>query len=142
MSAGKEGNGEDEVANAAKAARAGAFDENAPTIFDKIIDGSIPSSKVYEDEFVLCFDDIAPQAPTHVVCIPKERDGLTGIDQAEMRHESILGKLMIAAKTVADIKGLEGGYRVVVNNGRDGAQSVGHLHLHVLGGRQMTWPPG
>ena len=127
----------DEVASA----RSG-FDDGAPTIFDKILDGSIPSSKVWEDQHVLCFDDIAPQAPTHVVCIPKVRDGLTGIDKAEARHEKILGKLMVAAKTVADLKGLDDGYRVVINNGKHGAQSVGHLHLHVLGGRQMSWPPG
>lgn len=128
-----------EVAAAQSAAN---FDDGAPTIFDKILDGSIPSSMVYEDDHVFCFDDIAPQAPTHVVCIPKVRDGLTGIDKAEARHESILGKLMVAARTVADLKGLDEGYRVVVNNGKHGAQSVGHIHVHLLGGRQLSWPPG
>ena len=116
----------DEVAAAQSA---GSFDDGAPTIFDKILEGSVPSSKVFEDDHVYCFDDISPQAPTHVVCIPKVRDGLTGIDKAEARHEAILGKLMLAAKTVADLKGLGEGYRVVVNNGKHGAQSVGHIHL-------------
>jgi diadenosine tetraphosphate (Ap4A) HIT family hydrolase len=116
--------------------------EGQPTLFDKILDKSVPSEMVYETEHVYCFRDIAPQAPTHVLCIPKVRDALTGLKMAEDRHEAILGKLMIAASKVAHMENLDEGYRIVVNDGPLGCQSVYHLHLHVLGGRQMTWPPG
>tara|TARA_B100000795_G_scaffold244002_1_gene208256 strand:- start:84 stop:368 length:285 start_codon:yes stop_codon:yes gene_type:complete len=74
--------------------------------------------------------------------VPKNRDGLTGIRKAEARHESILGKLMLAASKVADQEGLEDGYRIVINDGPKGCQSVYHLHVHVMGGRQLNWPPG
>ncbi|GJN39064.1 hypothetical protein PR202_gb28158 [Eleusine coracana subsp. coracana] len=110
--------------------------------FDKIIAKEIPSSIVYEDEKVLAFRDINPQAPVHVLVIPKVRDGLTGLDKAEPRHAEILGQLLYAAKVVAEKEGLANGYRVVINNGAEGCQSVYHLHVHVLGGRQMKWPPG
>ena len=116
--------------------------EARPTLFDKILDKSIPSDCVYETSDVYCFRDIAPQAPTHVLCIPKERDGLTGIRRAEERHEAILGKLLVAARKVADMEELGEGYRVVINDGVQGCQSVYHLHVHVLGGRQLDWPPG
>ncbi|KAL6873501.1 hypothetical protein ACP4OV_013583 [Aristida adscensionis] len=125
----------------AKAAAATA-DTGGPTIFDKIIAKEIPSSIVYEDEKVLAFRDINPQAPVHVLVIPKMRDGLTGLDKAEPRHTEILGQLLYVAKVVAEKEGLAEGYRVVINNGAEGCQSVYHLHLHVLGGRQMKWPPG
>ncbi|GJM97729.1 hypothetical protein PR202_ga14678 [Eleusine coracana subsp. coracana] len=110
--------------------------------FDKIIAKEIPSSIVYEDEKVLAFRDINPQAPVHILVIPKVRDGLTGLDKAEPRHAEILGQLLYAAKVVAEKEGLANGYRVVINNGAEGCQSVYHLHVHVLGGRQMKWPPG
>ncbi|KAK3134319.1 hypothetical protein QOZ80_6AG0547630 [Eleusine coracana subsp. coracana] len=126
---------------AAKAA-ADTADTGGPTIFDKIIAKEIPSSIVYEDEKVLAFRDINPQAPVHVLVIPKVRDGLTGLDKAEPRHAEILGQLLYAAKVVAEKEGLANGYRVVINNGAEGCQSVYHLHVHVLGGRQMKWPPG
>ncbi|KAG8074980.1 hypothetical protein GUJ93_ZPchr0006g42540 [Zizania palustris] len=126
---------------AAKAAAATA-DTGGPTIFDKIIAKEIPSSIVYEDEKVLAFRDINPQAPVHVLVIPKVRDGLTGIDKAEPRHFEILGQLLYAAKLVAEKEGLAKGFRIVINNGPEGCQSVYHLHLHVLGGRQMAWPAG
>ena len=116
--------------------------EGKPTIFDKILDKSIPSECVYETDKVYCFRDINPQAPTHILCIPKERDGLTGLKNAEERHEAILGKLMVAASTVAQMEKLDDGYRIVVNDGPLGCQSVYHLHVHVLGGRQLSWPPG
>ncbi|VFQ98523.1 unnamed protein product [Cuscuta campestris] len=114
----------------------------APTIFDKIIAKEIPSTIVYEDEKVLAFRDINPQAPVHVLIIPKLRDGLSQLSKAEERHTEILGHLLFAAKVVAEKEGILDGFRVVVNNGPQACQSVYHLHLHVLGGRQMKWPPG
>ncbi|XP_027338448.1 14 kDa zinc-binding protein-like isoform X2 [Abrus precatorius] len=130
-----------EEAAAAKAAAVN-FDSEAPTIFDKIIKKEIPSSIVYEDEKVLAFRDINPQAPVHVLVIPKFRDGLTQLGKAEGRHGEILGQLLYAAKIVAEKEGILDGFRVVINNGPSACQSVYHLHLHVLGGRQMNWPPG
>ncbi|PIA42212.1 hypothetical protein AQUCO_02100231v1 [Aquilegia coerulea] len=97
----------------------------------------------YEDDKVLAFRDINLQAPVHVLVIPKFRDGLTQLSKAEERHREILGQLLYVARIVAEKEGiLKNGYRVVVNDGVDGCQSVYHLHLHVLGGRQMKWPPG
>lgn len=125
----------------AKAAAANA-DSGAPTIFDKIIAKEIPSTIVYEDEKVLAFRDVNPQAPVHVLVIPKLRDGLTQLGKAEVRHEQILGQLLYAARLVAEKEGILDGFRVVINSGPDACQSVYHLHLHVLGGRQMKWPPG
>ena len=116
------------------------YDKN--NIFAKILRGEIPCKKVFENDYVLAFNDISPQAPTHILCIPKERDGLTGLKNAEERHEAILGKLMVAASTVAQMEKLDDGYRIVVNDGPLGCQSVYHLHVHVLGGRQLSWPPG
>ncbi|KAK3010440.1 hypothetical protein RJ639_012201 [Escallonia herrerae] len=130
----------DEEASA-KAAAADV-DSGATTIFDKIIAKEIPSTVVYEDEKVLGFRDINPQAPVHVLLIPKARDGLTQLSKAEARHEEILGHLLYAAKKVAEKEGILHGFRVVINDGPTACQSVYHLHLHVLGGRQMKWPPG
>ncbi|XP_048229387.1 14 kDa zinc-binding protein isoform X2 [Ricinus communis] len=125
----------------ARAAAASA-ESGAPTIFDKIIAKEIPSSIVYENEKVLAFRDISPQAPVHVLVIPKFRDGLTQLGKAEARHGEILGELLYAAKIVAEKEGILDGFRVVINSGPTACQSVYHLHLHVLGGRQMKWPPG
>ncbi|KAL3632334.1 14 kDa zinc-binding protein [Castilleja foliolosa] len=126
---------------AAKAAAINA-DCGAPTIFDKIIAKEIPSTIVYEDESVLAFRDINPQAPVHVLVIPKLRDGLTELGKAKKTHEEILGRLLYAAKIVAEKEGIVDGFRVVINNGPSACQAVYHLHLHVLGGRQLKWPPG
>ncbi|CAK9311662.1 unnamed protein product [Citrullus colocynthis] len=126
---------------AAKAAASDA-DSGAPTIFDKIIAKEILSNIVYEDDKVLAFRDINPQAPVHVLIIPKLRDGLTELGKAEARHGEILGQLLYAAKIVAEKEGIVEGFRVVINSGASACQSVYHLHLHVLGGRQMKWPPG
>ncbi|PON58570.1 Histidine triad (HIT) protein [Parasponia andersonii] len=126
---------------AAKAAAVDA-DSGAPTIFDKIIAKEIPASIVYEDDKVLAFRDINPQAPVHVLVIPKFRDGLTQLGKAEPRQVEILGQLLYAAKIVAEKEGIVDGFRVVINNGPDACQSVYHLHLHVLGGRRLKWPPG
>ena len=114
----------------------------AETIFDKLIRKEIPAKVVYEDDWVFCFRDINPQAPTHLLVIPKNKDGLTGISQAEDRHEAVLGKMLVAAAKVARSEGLENGYRLVINEGKHGCQEVPHLHIHVLGGSQCSWPPG
>ncbi|XP_043240109.1 histidine triad nucleotide-binding protein 1-like isoform X1 [Amphibalanus amphitrite] len=111
-----------------------------PTIFDKIIDKSIPADIIYEDDQCLAFRDISPQAPTHFLVIPKKR--LSSLSDAEDADQQLLGHLMLVAKKTAAQEKLDNGYRLVINNGPDGAQSVFHLHLHVMGGRQMGWPPG
>ncbi|XP_010525428.1 PREDICTED: 14 kDa zinc-binding protein [Tarenaya hassleriana] len=112
------------------------------TIFDKIINKEIPSTVVYEDDKVLAFKDIEPQAPVHILLIPKVKDGLSGLSKAEERHIDILGRLLYAANLVAKQEGLDDGFRIVINDGPNGCQSVYHIHVHVLGGRQMNWPPG
>ncbi|MEY4669497.1 MAG: hypothetical protein RL518_2196 [Pseudomonadota bacterium] len=111
------------------------------TIFGKIIRREIPAHVVYETERVLAFRDINPVAPTHVLVIPKKP--IESIATAVQTDAEILGELMLAAAEVARKEGLEpGGYRLVTNIGTDGGQTVPHLHLHVIGGRQMLWPPG
>ncbi|KAL6731416.1 hypothetical protein Aduo_002285 [Ancylostoma duodenale] len=110
------------------------------TIFGKIIRKEIPAKIIFEDEEVLAFHDVSPQAPVHFLVIPKRRVAM--LQEAEDSDQALLGKLMLTAAKVARDLGLENGYRVVVNNGRDGCQSVFHLHLHILGGRQLGWPPG
>ncbi|KNA22773.1 hypothetical protein SOVF_031440 [Spinacia oleracea] len=115
---------------------------DSPTIFDKIINKEIPANIVFEDEQVLAFRDINPQAPTHIIIIPKVKDGLTGLSQAEERHYEILGRLLHTAKLVAKQEGLDDGFRIVINDGPKGCQSVYHIHVHLLGGRQMNWPAG
>ncbi|KMZ74842.1 Histidine triad nucleotide binding protein [Zostera marina] len=125
-----------------KEAALAAAPSDAPTVFDKIIQKEIPADVVFEDDKVLAFRDISPKAPTHIVIIPKVRDGLTGLSQAEERHCDILGYLMYVAKLVAKQEGLSDGFRIVINDGPSGCQSVYHLHIHLLGGRQMNWPPG
>ncbi|GER52582.1 basic-leucine zipper transcription factor family protein [Striga asiatica] len=125
-----------------KEAALAAAPSDSPTIFDKIINKQIPANIVFEDDKVLAFRDIAPQAPTHIVLIPKVKDGLTGISKAEEKHCEILGHLLYTAKLVAKQEGLDDGFRLVINDGPNGCQSVYHLHVHLLGGRQMNWPPG
>lgn len=118
-----------------------AQDTGAPTIFDKIISGEIPCKKIYEDEIALAFHDVSPQAPVHFLVIPKQRAGLTQLSKAMVEQKDVLGHLVYVAGQEGQ-KLCPGGYRIVINDGRDGAQSVYHLHLHVMGGRQMQWPPG
>ncbi|XP_074583482.1 14 kDa zinc-binding protein [Curcuma longa] len=130
------------MAASEKEAALAAVPTDAPTIFDKIIKREIPSTVVYEDDKALAFRDITPQAPTHILIIPKVKDGLTGLSKAEERHIEILGHLLYIAKVVAKQEGLEEGFRIVINDGPNGCQSVYHLHIHLLGGRQMNWPPG
>lgn len=110
-----------------------------PTIFDKIISKELPADVIYEDENCLAFNDISPQAPVHFLVIPKKR--IPMLSKTEKDDQQILGKLLLTAKNLANER-LPDGYRVVINNGVHGCQSVYHLHIHVLGGRQLKWPPG
>jgi len=110
-------------------------------IFCKIIAGKIPSAKVYEDEICVAFNDVNPQAPTHVLIIPREH--FNSLDKAESGHKETLGHLLLTAAEIAREKGFaDDGYRVVINTNRDGGQTVFHLHLHLLGGRPFIFPPG
>jgi len=110
------------------------------TIFKKIIDREIPARIVYEDDLCLAFHDVAPQAPTHVLVIPKKE--LASLAAAGREDAQLLGHLLCVVRDLAEQLGLAGGYRVVANCGRDGGQSVDHLHFHLLGGRPLSWPPG
>jgi histidine triad (HIT) family protein len=112
----------------------------ADCLFCKIVAGNIPAKRVFEDELCLAFSDINPQAPTHLLVIPKEHIESQAHVVAE--HKELLGHLMATAAELARTQKLDGGYRVVVNTGDDGGQTVHHLHLHLLGGRHMHWPPG
>ncbi len=110
-------------------------------LFCKIANREIPAKFVLENEDVVAFPDISPQAPTHILVIPRKHIG--SLAQADPQDEALLGKLMLAAKRVAAEAGLEqGGYRLVINTGEGAGQSVFHIHAHVLGGRNMNWPPG
>ncbi|MDD9866480.1 MAG: histidine triad nucleotide-binding protein [Verrucomicrobiales bacterium] len=111
------------------------------TLFEKICDKEIPADIVYEDEQVVAFRDIAPAAPTHVLVIP--RKAIPRINEAKPEDQSLLGHLLLKAAEVARSLGLgEDGFRLVINNGRHGGESVPHLHCHILGGRSLQWPPG
>ncbi len=110
------------------------------TIFKKIIDREIPAQIVYEDDLCLAFRDIDPQAPTHLVVIPKKE--IPSVDEIGEEDEAIVGHLFVVMGKIAADLGLSSGYRVVTNCGRDAGQEVMHLHFHLLGGRGFTWPPG
>ena len=111
------------------------------TIFKKIINKEIPAEIVYEDEYCLAFKDIKPQAPTHILLIPKKE--IATLADITPEDQDLMGHLMIKASEIAKKAGLsEKGYRLVVNTKGHGGQEVYHIHLHILGGRQMTWPPG
>lgn len=110
------------------------------TLFEKIIARQIPAQIVYEDEHVFAFRDIHPQAPVHVLVIPKKP--IVNVASAEESDGALLGRVLLACRHIALQEGLGNGYRLVTNIGPDGGQSVDHLHFHLLGGRQMTWPPG
>jgi histidine triad (HIT) family protein len=112
----------------------------AETIFSKIIDRKIPARIEYEDDRCLAFHDVAPQAPTHVLVIPKKP--IPSLADLEPADEALVGHLVMVATQLAAKLGLGDGYRLVVNCGRDGGQSVDHLHVHLLAGRAMRWPPG
>ena len=110
------------------------------TIFSKIIHREIPADIVFEDECCMAFRDLNPQAPVHILVIPKEP--LQGLQTAAGEHETVLGHLLVTAAEIARQENLTRGYRCVINAGTDGGQTVNHLHVHLLGGRQLTWPPG
>ncbi|MCA9246964.1 MAG: histidine triad nucleotide-binding protein [Planctomycetales bacterium] len=110
------------------------------TIFKKIIDGEIPANVVYEDEKCLAFHDVAPQAPTHVLVIPKKE--IRSVSDLSDEDAALVGHLFVVLRNLAHELGLEAGYRVVTNCGVEGGQSVDHLHFHLLGGRALSWPPG
>lgn len=111
------------------------------TLFEKIIARQIPAQIVYEDDLVLAFKDIKPGAPTHILVIPKKV--IPRIAEATPDDHKVLGHMLLKAAEIADKAGLSRtGYRLVINNGPDAGESVPHLHLHILGGRSMSWPPG
>jgi histidine triad (HIT) family protein len=109
-------------------------------IFCKIVEGQIPSTAIYQDDLVYAFADVHPQAPVHLLLVPREH--IASIDEADESKRALLGHMLLTAAQLASKKGLSQGYRVVVNTGENGGQTVDHLHLHILGGRAMTWPPG
>jgi histidine triad (HIT) family protein len=110
------------------------------TIFGKIIRREIPADIVYEDELAIAFRDVHPQAPVHILVIPKKP--IPNLAVAEPEDQSLLGHLLLIVKQIANQEGLKNGYRMVVNTGDEGGQTVHHLHLHILGGRNLKWPPG
>ena len=113
---------------------------NEKTIFKRIIDGEIPADIVYEDEQCLAFRDISPQAPVHILIIPRKE--IPSIDHLSDEDEQLVGHIYLVIKQIAAGEGLETGYRVIVNCGEEGGQTVDHLHFHLLGGRGLSWPPG
>jgi histidine triad (HIT) family protein len=110
------------------------------TIFQKIIDREIKADIVHEDDRVAAFRDVNPQAPTHILVVPRKH--IDRIENMTEDDEGLVGHMVFVATQIAKKEGLDGGYRLVLNNGSDGGQSVFHIHLHLLGGRSFGWPPG
>lgn len=111
------------------------------TLFQKIVDREIPADIVYEDDLCLCFRDIDPQAPVHLLLIPKQL--IPRIAAATEENKDLLGHLMTRVRIIAEQEGIaESGFRTVINNGPHGGETVPHMHIHLLAGRQLTWPPG
>ena len=111
------------------------------TIFQKIADREIPGDIVYEDDLCLCFRDISPQAPVHLLLVPQKL--IVRIGEADPADQDLLGHLLTRVRIIAEQEGFaEDGFRVVINNGDQGGEAVPHLHLHILAGRQLEWPPG
>src|SRR5262249_60369615 len=109
-------------------------------IFCRIVKGDIPSKKVYEDDHTYAFEDLDPKAPTHVLVVPKKH--IRGLKEAEEVDAEVVGRCHLAAAKIAKDRGIEDGYRTVLNVGPGSGQSVFHMHVHLLGGRKLTWPPG
>lgn len=109
-------------------------------LFCKIVRGAIPSKKVYEDEYTFAFEDIDPKAPTHVLVVPKKH--LAGLKEANSADAEIVGRCHLTAAKIARERRIEDGYRTVLNVGPRSGQSVFHLHVHLIGGRDLAWPPG
>ncbi|XP_048359567.1 adenosine 5'-monophosphoramidase HINT2 [Sphaerodactylus townsendi] len=124
----------------AAAERAAAEQRGGGTVFSRIVDGSLPAEILYQDAQCVAFRDVNPQAPVHFLVIP--RRPIPRLSSVAPSDAQLLGHLLVVASQTAKAQGLSEGYRVVINDGKHGAQSVYHLHLHVLGGRQMGWPPG
>jgi len=110
------------------------------TLFEKIVDREIPAQIIFEDGLVLAIRDIKPQAPVHILIFPKK--AIPRIGEAASKDHPLLGHLLLKAAEVAKKLDLKNGYRLVINNGADGGETVPHLHVHLLGGRHMAWPPG
>ena len=110
------------------------------TLFEKIIARQIPADIVFEDDQCLAFRDIAPQAPVHILIVPKKP--LERVGAASQDDRALLGHLLFSAAEIARLEKLADGYRIVINNGSNGGETVPHLHVHLLGGRQLSWPPG
>ena len=110
------------------------------TIFQKIIDREIPANIAHEDEHCIAFHDVQPQAPVHVLVVPKKL--IARVGEASTEDQALLGHLLLTASNLAEELNLAEGFRVVINNGPHGGESVPHLHVHLLGGRQLAWPPG
>jgi histidine triad (HIT) family protein len=115
-------------------------DPTSDCLFCRILRGEIPAKKVYENEHVLAFEDINPQAPTHVLIIPKKH--FVGLKEAQADDAEVIGHCHLAAAEIARQRNIEQGYRTVLNVGPGAGQSVFHLHVHLLGGRHLSWPPG
>lgn len=110
-------------------------------IFCKIVKGEIPSTKIYEDNYMFCFKDIKPEAPVHIVIVPKEH--IESINAITIDNSKIISHIYLKVSNIAKGLGIkDSGYRLVCNCGEDGGQNVNHLHFHLLGGRKLTWPPG
>ncbi len=112
----------------------------ANCLFCRIAAKEIPAKIAFEDDQVVAFWDINPQAPTHILIIPKQH--ISSVSELEPGDQALMGHLMLTAKKLADEYGLGAGYRLVINTGEDGGQTVGHLHVHLLAGRKLLWPPG
>jgi len=111
------------------------------TLFEKIIDREIPADIVYENERIIAFNDISPQAPIHILIVPKKV--IVSLNNLELADQDLIGEMFLVAKEIAKEKDIcDSGYRTVFNTNKDGGQAVYHLHLHLLGGRKMSWPPG
>ncbi|MEO1386157.1 MAG: histidine triad nucleotide-binding protein [Cyanobacteria bacterium J06634_6] len=110
------------------------------TLFSKIIRREIPADIVYEDDLCLAFKDITPQAPTHILVIPKKP--IPKLSEAQEEDKTLLGHMLLMVSAIAQEQNLDNGYRVVINTGEEGGQTVFHLHMHLLGGRSLGWPPG
>ena len=110
------------------------------TLFEKIIAREIPANIIFEDDLCLAFRDIAPQAPTHILVVPKKP--ISRVGAASPEDEGLLGHLLLTAAKIAKTENLADGFRIVINNGSHGGETVPHLHVHLLGGRHLAWPPG
>jgi len=109
-------------------------------LFCRVVRGDVPSKKVYEDDFTFAFEDINPQGPTHVLVVPKKH--IAGLKEAKAEDAELLGRCQLAAAEIARQRSIENGYRTVLNVGPGAGQSVFHMHVHLIGGRNLKWPPG